>query len=120
MLRMRHTPAGIQLPRVDGRTIAARRFRDLCAAFEAEVGGVLSESDKAMVAQAAALSLRAEELQADLIRGRDIDNDLLVKLSGTVKRILSVIGAKAKDKPAGDALAEHLATHYPETVEADD
>jgi hypothetical protein len=37
---------GIELPRTDGRTVAARRFRSLVEAFEAELGGQLSEVDK--------------------------------------------------------------------------
>ena len=44
--RPRHTETGIELPRTDGRTVAARRFRSLVEAFEAELGGQLSEVDK--------------------------------------------------------------------------
>jgi hypothetical protein len=79
--RIRRTAGGIQLPRIDGRTVSARRYRDLVIAYEAEVGGVLSESERATIQQAAALTLRAEELQADLVLGKPIDNDLLVRLT---------------------------------------
>jgi hypothetical protein len=99
--RQRATAGGIQLPRLDGRTVNARRYRDLVIAFEAEVGvGSLTESEKSLIRQAAALTLRAEELQSALVLGEDIDTDLLVRLSGTAKRILLSIGAKGdKRKP---------------------
>jgi len=109
--RQRSTPGGTPLPRLDGRTVSARRYRDLVIAFEAEVGGPLSESERAMIKQAAAMTLQAEQLQTDLILGNPIDNDLLVRLSGTAKRILSSISGKAGERrPAGPDLQSYLAS----------
>jgi hypothetical protein len=114
--RERRTTSGIPLPRAaDGRSVRARRFRDLVVAFELEVGGVLTESERAMIKQAAALTLRAEELQGDLILGKEIDNDLLIRLTGTARRILGSIGAKSDKRQAAsghDALAAHIAAKY--------
>jgi hypothetical protein len=114
--RERRTNSGIPLPRAaDGRCVAARRFRGLIEAFELEVGGVLTESERAMIKQAAALTLRAEELQGDLITGKEIDNDLLIRLTGTARRILGSIGVKADKKHAAsgqDPLAAHIAAKY--------
>jgi hypothetical protein len=99
--RERRTNSGIPLPRAaDGRSVRARRFRDLVVAFELEVGGVLTESERAMIKQAAALTLRAEELQGDMILGKEIDNDLLIRLTGTARRILGSIGAKSDKRHA--------------------
>jgi len=48
-------PPGSSRPaNVDGRSAYARRFRDLVRAFEAEVGGTLSELERGLVRQAAA------------------------------------------------------------------
>ena len=109
------------LPRLDGRTISARRYRDLVVAFEAEVGGgTLTESERSTVQQAAAITLRAEELQADLVLGKPIDNDLLVRLTGTARRILASISGKAGErKPVGPNLASYLATTYPAKTDAE-
>lgn len=122
--RQRATAGGIQLPRLDGRTVSARRYRDLVVAFEHEVGiGSLTESEKSLIRQAAALTLRAEELQSALVLGADIDTDLLVRLSGTAKRILASIGAKATRKPADgqNEISTYLANKYgvvePETAD---
>jgi hypothetical protein len=104
------------LPRLDGGTVSARRYRDLVCAFEAEVGGgaALTESERATIQQAAAITLRAEELQSALVLGKPIDSDLLVRLTGTARRLLNGIKGKAEDRrPAGPDLASYLAQAYP-------
>jgi hypothetical protein len=86
---------------VDGRTASARRYRDLCRAFEAELGGPLNEVELGLVKQAATLTLRAEQMQGAVVRGEMVNSDQLIRLSGTARRILNSIAAKAsKRKPA--------------------
>ena len=79
--RLRRTVSGIELPRTDGRTIHARRYRRLIETFEAELGSQLSAADAALVRQAAALTLRAEQVQADVVNGIAVDADALVRVS---------------------------------------
>jgi hypothetical protein len=94
----------------DARSSSARRFRDLIAAFSADLGDNLSEADLAMVRTAAGLTLKSELMQADLAAGKDVDAETLIKLAGTSRRALSAISAKATDrKPAGQTLAEYAA-----------
>jgi hypothetical protein len=86
---------------IDGRSPTARRFRDLVQAYTAEVGGDLSQTDLSMVKTAASLSLSAELRQADLVNGKTVDLDDLIRLSSEVRRILDAIAEKAgKRKPA--------------------
>lgn len=109
--RPRQTGDGIELPRsADGRTLNSRRFRSLCDAFAAEFGGQLTEVDRSLIAQAAGLTLRAEQLQGAIVRGETISNDELVRITSTARRLLETIRAKAdKRKPAGPTLADYLA-----------
>jgi len=94
---------------VDGRSSSARRFRDLLASLQVEIGGSLNEADQSLTRQAAMLLLKSEEMQAAAIRGEPIDSDQLIRLASTSKRILGVIAAKAaKRRPAGNALADYL------------
>ena len=89
------------LPGVDGRSSNARRFRDICAAYEAEAGGNITEVERDLIRQAAGLTLRAEQLQGMIVRGEAVENDELIRLSSTAKRLLEAIRAKAaKKKPA--------------------
>jgi hypothetical protein len=104
----------------DGRSSGALRFKAIVAAFTAEIGGgaaQLSESESGLVKQAAALTLRCEQLQASIIRGEEIDDDLLVRISGTAKRLLAAIAVRASGKkPATVTLADHLARRAAEAA----
>jgi hypothetical protein len=96
--------------KADGRSAGARRYRSLVNAYTAEIGGILTESESGLVRQAAALALRCEQLQAAIVRGEDVDDDLLVRISGTAKRLLGAIAVKSDGrKPAGPTLQDYLA-----------
>jgi len=95
---------------VDHRSAPARRYRDLVNAFTSEVGGELTEAERGLVRQAATVSLRAEQLAADLVNGKPVDDDLLIRLAGAARRLLDTIGNKAADRrPASLTLAEYAA-----------
>jgi hypothetical protein len=96
---------------IDGRSHGARRFRDLVEAYTAEIGGTLTESESGLVRQAAALALRCEQLQAAIVRGEPVDDDLLVRISGTAKRLLGAISVKSDGKkPAAMSMAAYWAS----------
>lgn len=104
--------------RPDGRTAGARRFSALIAAFSDEIGGDLSESERSLVRQSAALTLRCEQLQEAIVRGEPVDDDLLIRMSGTGKRLLSAIAVRSSGKkPASETLTEYLARRAAEAAE---
>jgi hypothetical protein len=88
--------AAVALPDADadGRTRIARRFRALIEAFTTDMGDKLSNADVALVRQAAAMTVRAEQAQAALLNGQAVDDDQLVRLSNAATRILTVLGAQ--------------------------
>jgi hypothetical protein len=86
------------LQNVDGRSSSARRFRDLVRAYEIEAGGSLSEVERGLIRQAAALTFKAEALQSDLVNGTPVDGDQLIRLSDTVKDLLNLITAKGQHR----------------------
>jgi hypothetical protein len=88
------------LPNIDGRLAPAKRFKALCLAFEAELGGQLSEADAALVQQAAGLALRAEQLNAAIVRGESVASDELVRIASTSKRLLEAIRGKVDKRKA--------------------
>jgi hypothetical protein len=92
---------------IDGRGHNARRFRDLVNAFSAGLGD-LTEVDKALIKNAATLALKMELLQADLVAGKDVDADQLIRLAGTSKRALASVAAKTKPVAAGQNLQDYL------------
>jgi hypothetical protein len=104
--------SGVALPdtEADGRTRVAKRFKALIAAFAEDLGsGQLSHADQALVRQAAAMVVRAEQTQAAMLMGKTITDEDLVRLSNAAARILNMLGAqRIKRKPVHIPLRERL------------
>jgi hypothetical protein len=71
----------------------------------------LSDPDIALVRLAASLTLKAEQMQADQVAGKNVAADELIKLAGTVRRTIASVSARAVEtKPNGPtALQDYLA-----------
>lgn len=100
-------------PKPDGRSSLARRHRVLAGNFAADLGGMtnLSHAERALVDQAAMVTLRAEQLRGAMLSGEIIDDDVLVRLNNSAVRILNALTAQRKRK--GDAppsLEDYLET----------
>jgi hypothetical protein len=82
----------------------------LIADYAREAGGsaVLSNAELGMVRQAAAITLRAEQLQAAIVRGEPVLADELIRLSSEARRVLSGLRRRHSRK-APPSLAEYLA-----------
>jgi hypothetical protein len=83
---------------VDGRSMVARRYRDVAIALADDLGGQdkLRESTKIMVRQAAALTVQVEELQSKIVLGEDVDLEQLTRLSNVLGRTLQRLGLKKR------------------------
>src|ERR1700734_1602054 len=75
---------------VDGRSMVARRYRDVAIALADDLGGQekLSEPSKILVRQAAALTVQVEGLQSKIVAGEDVDLEQLTRLSNALSRML--------------------------------
>lgn len=100
------------LPGIDGRSAAARRFRDLVADLAADLGGEasLSNADLALVRQCAGSVMASEQLSASIVNGQAVDADSLVRLGNTCARLLASLRRKGRQTPQAPSLAEYLAT----------
>ena len=93
---------------VDGRSATARRFRDLIAELTPGGGGEgLAAAERSAIRQAAAMMLRAEQLQAEIVRGEAVDADTLIRLSSEARRILATVRKRARP-PATPTPTEYL------------
>jgi hypothetical protein len=92
---------------VDGRSADARRYKDLVASFSAGLDA-LNEGQRAIVSQAAALTLQSERMNGAILRGELVDTEQLVRISNVLSRSLAQIRewAKPKGKPS---LQDYLA-----------
>jgi hypothetical protein len=95
-LRSRVTNGKDLLPDVDGRTAAARRYRDLAISIADDLGGAasLTEAQTALVRQASAMIVQSEALQGQILRGELVDCEQLTRLANAATRILTRLGLK--------------------------
>jgi hypothetical protein len=101
------------LPGLDGRTSAARRFRDLVSSYIADMGGIdrCSEIKLGLLRRLAAATVQAELLEARMVNGEQIDVGTLCTLASTTLRIASRLGLERRAKnvtPTVKAYLEHV------------
>jgi hypothetical protein len=82
------------LPDVDGRSIIARRYREISSAIFVDQGGLdqCSESRQQLIRRFAAVSCLAEQLESKLANGAAIDVSEHALLCSTLTRLAQRIG----------------------------
>src|SRR6516164_4079775 len=82
------------LPGIDGRSIVARRYRDISSAILVDQGGAdrCSEARQQLVRRFAAAAVLAEQLEARLANGEDISIAEHALLCSTLVRVARQIG----------------------------
>jgi hypothetical protein len=99
------------LPDVDGRSIIARRYRDITSAIFVDQGGIeqCSESRQQLIRRFAAAAVLAEQMESKLARGEDIDIQQHALLCSSLVRLAQRIGIDRVAKDLTPTLAEYLA-----------
>jgi hypothetical protein len=95
---------------VDGRSVEARRYRDVAIALADDLGGQdrLSEPSKILVRQAAAMTVQVESLQSKIVSGEDVNLEQLTRLSNVLGRTLQRLGLRKPRARSSSPLAEHF------------
>ena len=92
--RTRRGTGAVVLSNVDGRTAMARRFREIVTGIEQDLGGDLTEAQRAILARAATLAVWCEERESELARGEEFDASAYAAASNAIRRLLSDLGLK--------------------------
>ena len=97
---------------VDGRSVIARRFRDLVAAIVEDLGGAeaITEGELQLVRRAASLCVQCELLEAEAARGAALEVDSYVKLVNALNRTLGSIGLKRRPRDVTPDLRDYVET----------
>ncbi len=100
---------------VDGRTEAARRFRDVLVEIASDLGGsdTLSEGQRQLARRAAMMSVQCETLEAKSIAGEEIDLDLYGALSDRIGRAFTRLGIKRAARNVTPDLREYIRSRGP-------
>jgi len=111
------------LPNEDGRSKAARRYRDLVNAFLQSCGGVelCSEIKINLCRRLAAVTTQSELIEARMVDGKQIDIGLLCTLANTCMRLSTRIGLDRVMKPIpglhdAGGLLDQIATRQQDDV----
>jgi hypothetical protein len=109
--RSRVTNGSDVLPGVDGRTMIARRFYDVLQSLIADQAGLdrCSEAKLQLIRRFAASAVMAEELEAKLARGEQIDITQHAALSSTLVRLAQRIGIERRARNVTPSLNQYLA-----------
>jgi hypothetical protein len=98
------------LPNVDGRSLIARRFRDISNAVVADMGGLerCSEAHLQLIRRFAAASVLAEQMESELANGAEIDVSEHALLCSSLVRISTRIGINRHAREIVPSLAAYL------------
>jgi hypothetical protein len=104
------------LPDVDGRSVIARRYRDIAnAIFVDQSGGAdqCSEARKQLIRRFAAAAVLAEQMESRLANGEQINIQEHATLSSTLVRLAQRIGIDRVARDVTPSLDEYLRQNYP-------
>lgn len=104
LARSRISNGNALLAGVDGRSIHARRFRDLVLKYRALTGDRPEAED--LVRSIAALIVYREALDSKIARGEIVDTEYLVRLAGGINRGLTKIWLLVADEKRKNKAAE--------------
>jgi hypothetical protein len=98
------------LPGVDGRSLVARRYRDITSAVIADQGGLarMSEARQQLIRRFAAAAVIAEQIEAKLANGEAVNIQEHALLSSTLTRLASRIGIDRRMRTITPSLQEYL------------
>lgn len=118
--RSRITNGARFLPSVDGRSVWARRARDLLELHISDLGGEdnVSEAQRSLCRRAAVIETELEYQEFAFAEARAAGRepkmarlDLYSRLSGNLKRLLEAVGIERRARPVPD-LGEYIARQY--------
>ena len=108
--RSRVTNGSKLLPLADGRSVTARRFRDLYEEIGNDLGGLdkLSEGQKQLIKRAAMLSAECERLEAQSVRGDPFNVDAYGMIVDRLGRLFGRIGLERRSRDVTPTLQSYL------------
>ena len=97
-LRSRVTNGSKLVAGVDGRSAEARRYKDVAMSLADDLGGAagLTEAQRALVRQAAAMIVQSEKLQGAMLRGEEVSDEQMTRVANSLARTLSRLGIRKR------------------------
>ena len=95
---------------IDGRSVPARRFRDVLESILSDLGGrdSISEGEYQLARRATAMSVQSEILEARMACAQSIDIEEFVKLVNGLKRTFTTLGLKRRARDVTPDLKSYI------------
>lgn len=111
--RSRITNGRVLLPSVDGRSLWARRLRDLINLHQSDLGGAgsVSTAEQSIIRRAACLTVELELMEVKFASNGGADNDGLHaygQTANTLRRLLQAIGLERRAKNVTPSVDQYL------------
>jgi hypothetical protein len=104
----RRGTGAVVLAGVDGRSLMARRFREITSGVENDLGGDLTEAQRQLLARAATLSCWCEDRETELAKGEQFDAAEYATISNALRRLLADLGLKREARDVTPALSDYI------------
>lgn len=118
------SPAGKQrlltLDHLDGRTLAARRARELIESIETDLGGGdrITEGQRQLIQRAAVLGTCIESCEARWLAGEPVEMAEYLAAVNAQRRVLVTLGLERRARDVTPSLSEYMATRAAEKTDA--
>lgn len=101
------------LPGVDGRSVWARRLRDVMALHLDDLGGerMASEAERSIIRRIATLTVELERMESAFAQeggAEASDLDLYQRTSGNLRRLLEAVGIKRQPRDVTPRLTDYI------------
>lgn len=124
--RSRVTNGSASLPGVDGRSVTARRYRDLVEALTLEQPTPMTEATRLQIRAAASMQVHVEDLTARMARGETVPAEEMTRAANGAIRALSALNRRQPSRrgglpKSGGSVSSYLQTratvaHVPEAA----
>ena len=94
---------------VDGRSVLARRYRDILGDLVAHLGGNPSAAETLIARRAATLAVWCEQAEAEMAAGKDLDVQAYTTSANALRRLLADIGLERRARDITPSLSTYLA-----------
>jgi hypothetical protein len=93
---------------VDGRSVLARRYRDILAQLVSDMGGDPSEAQSLIAKRAATLAVWRELAEASMAKGEDLDIAEFTTATNALRRLLADLGLERRARDVTPHLHDYL------------
>jgi hypothetical protein len=94
---------------VDGRSVLARRYRDILAQLVSDLGGDPSEAQSIIARRAATLSVWCEQSEAKAAAGEPLNIGEFTTATNTLRRLLNDLGLERRVRDITPTIDTYLA-----------